>query len=192
MDAKTIARLIFVHTVKQYGILSVVISDRDPKFTCEFWSELMLVLGVKVAVLVSLRAQVDGQSEHQIRTLEGSLHCMVSHHSTNWHSVLPFCEYAHATCVATSSYFSHFEVNTERKPCHSSAIGDTNVNNGNACSFAEKRVQTVTEARTNMIKAQRLVTGEYSDDHAVTMDFASAYFCVSSELPTSPGCLSHQ
>lgn len=80
---------------------------------------------------------------------------MVSHHGTNWHGVLPFVEFAHATCVATSFGFSPFEVGTGRKPHHPSAIGDTSVGNGDAHSFAEKRMEIVTQARASLLEAQR-------------------------------------
>ena len=62
-DAKVLAKLIFLHCFNQYGILSVIISDRDPWFTSVFWSELMRLLRVKVSIIVAHRAQSDGQSE---------------------------------------------------------------------------------------------------------------------------------
>lgn len=53
VDEKETAKLVFVHCVQQYGIPNVIISDRDPKFISQFWSELMSLLGVKIAMTIA-------------------------------------------------------------------------------------------------------------------------------------------
>ena len=40
-DAKSMAREFFVHLVAQFGLPKVLVSDRDPRFTGNFWKSLM-------------------------------------------------------------------------------------------------------------------------------------------------------
>ncbi|GMF40127.1 unnamed protein product [Phytophthora fragariaefolia] len=117
VDAKTTARLFFDHVVRYYSLPVSTVSDRDPKFTSEFWRELMAIMQVKKRMTVSKRAHVDGRSERQIGTLEDSLRCVVSQYGDNWLRMLPTVEYAHATLVSTSTRISPFEVDCGRKPC---------------------------------------------------------------------------
>ena len=56
VDAKESAKLMFVLCFKQYGIPSVIISDRGSRFTSDFWSEWMCLLGVKVSMTAAYRA----------------------------------------------------------------------------------------------------------------------------------------
>jgi hypothetical protein len=116
VDAKQTARLFFDHVVRYYSLPESIVSDRDPRFTSEFWQELMRIMQVKHRMTVSRRAQADGRSERQVRTLEDSLRCVVSHYGDDWARLLPTVEYAHATLVSTSTRVSPFEVDCGRKP----------------------------------------------------------------------------
>lgn len=111
-DAATVAELMFRHCFRQYGFPRVIMSGRDPKFTSEFWTALMELTGIKVSMTVAYRAQADGQSERQIRTLEDSLRCVTSHYGADWFFKLPLVEFAHATLVSASSGYSHFQLDT--------------------------------------------------------------------------------
>ncbi|KAJ0410812.1 hypothetical protein ATCC90586_010135 [Pythium insidiosum] len=51
--------------VKSADAIQSVVSDRDSKFTSEFWQELMRIMQVKHRMTVSRRAQADGRSERQ-------------------------------------------------------------------------------------------------------------------------------
>ncbi|GMF60929.1 unnamed protein product [Phytophthora fragariaefolia] len=89
VDAKTTTRLFFDHIVRYYSLPESTVSDRDPKFTSDFWRELMAIMQAKQRMTVSKRAQADVRSERQIRPLEDSLRCVVSHYSVNWVKILP-------------------------------------------------------------------------------------------------------
>ena len=59
------AKLFFDAVVRHHGLPKVIISDRDPKFTANFWESLMNIMGVKLGMTTAHRAQADGQTEHQ-------------------------------------------------------------------------------------------------------------------------------
>ena len=79
VDAPQVAKLFFDVVVRYHGLPKVIISDRDPKFTSNFWRSLMAVMGTKLSMTTSHRAQADGQTERQNLILEDALRCMVSY-----------------------------------------------------------------------------------------------------------------
>ncbi|ETW00285.1 hypothetical protein H310_07664 [Aphanomyces invadans] len=60
------------------------------------------------------RAQADGATERQNRTLEDSLRCETSYLGTDWADHLATIEYAHQALVQTSTGVSPFELDTGR------------------------------------------------------------------------------
>ena len=48
ISAKQVAKLYWQHVGKIHGIPSVLISDRDPRFTSKFWKELWRLLGTNL------------------------------------------------------------------------------------------------------------------------------------------------
>ena len=44
----------------------------------------MAVIGIKLSMTTSNRAQADGQTERQNLILEDALRCMVSYHGSDW------------------------------------------------------------------------------------------------------------
>ncbi|KAF0714972.1 Aste57867_3621 [Aphanomyces stellatus] len=73
VDAPQTAKEFFEHVVRHHGLPSTIISDRDPKFTSTFWRSLMDIMGIRQAMATAGRAQADGATERQNRTLEDAL-----------------------------------------------------------------------------------------------------------------------
>ncbi|GJP33882.1 hypothetical protein CLOM_g18386 [Closterium sp. NIES-68] len=61
MTARTeeTAQLFVRYIISQHGIPTTLISDRDPKFTCKFWKELMSLLRTKLAMSSAYHPQTD-------------------------------------------------------------------------------------------------------------------------------------
>lgn len=157
--AEDTAKLFFNNVIRYYGIPSTIISDRDPKFTSKFWSALTSLMKIKTAMTTAHRAQADGQTERQNRTLEDSLRCSISYHGNDWNEYLPMIEYAHATLVSSSSKLSPFFVDTGRKPKNPLS----SVDNGEpvtvsrveyASRFVHHRQEVIERARQNLMDAQ--------------------------------------
>ncbi|KAF0775949.1 hypothetical protein AaE_000351 [Aphanomyces astaci] len=92
-----------------------MISDRDPKFTSTFWKSLMEIMDIRQAMNTAGRAQADGATERQNRTLEDALRCQVSYLGQDWVDHLPTIEYAHQGLVQASTGLTPFKVDTGRK-----------------------------------------------------------------------------
>ncbi|MBW0479105.1 hypothetical protein O181_018820 [Austropuccinia psidii MF-1] len=52
------------------AVPKLIISDRDPKFTSEFWTNLYDMLGTKLAFSTAYHPQTDGLDERMIQTIE--------------------------------------------------------------------------------------------------------------------------
>lgn len=48
---------------RRWGLPNIIISDRDPKFTSDFWQRLFTLSGTRLALTTAYHAQADGQSE---------------------------------------------------------------------------------------------------------------------------------
>ena len=70
LTAQHTARVFFDHVVRFFGVPDSVLSDRDPRFTAEFWKALWGILGTRVVLSSAYHPQTDGQTERQNRTIE--------------------------------------------------------------------------------------------------------------------------
>ena len=64
------ALIFWNNIVLQCGVPKVIINDRDPKFTSEFWTNLYEMLGTRLAFSTAYHPQTDGLAERMIQTLE--------------------------------------------------------------------------------------------------------------------------
>ena len=82
--AKEAAQLFFKNVVKYWGLPRFIISDQDPRFTGNFWSELFEILGSKHHFSTSFHPQTYGQTKRVNALLECYLRHYVSAHQKDW------------------------------------------------------------------------------------------------------------
>ena len=68
--AMEVTLLFWNRIMPDVGIPKIIISDRDPKFTSEFWRHLHDMLGTKLASSTAYHPQTDRLAERMIQTLE--------------------------------------------------------------------------------------------------------------------------
>ncbi|MBW0505297.1 hypothetical protein O181_045012 [Austropuccinia psidii MF-1] len=56
--------------ISTFRVPKIIISDREPKFTSEFWTNLYDMLGTKLAFSTAYHPQKDGLAERMIQTME--------------------------------------------------------------------------------------------------------------------------
>ena len=98
--------MFFDSVVRSFGLPKVVIHDRDPRFTSNFWRSLWALMGVRVALSSAHHPQTDGQTERAHRTLEQTLRCVLANRrmaETEWVDVLGVVELAMNSTVAAAT-----------------------------------------------------------------------------------------
>ena len=63
--------------VQLHGVPMSIISDRDSRFTLQFWQSLQKSLGTRLDMSIAYHPQTGGQSERTIQTLEDMLRACV-------------------------------------------------------------------------------------------------------------------
>jgi len=80
--ASTVATTFTKIIQKLHGNPKIIVSDKDPIFTGNFWMELFSCLGTQLAHSSSYHPQSDGKTEIVNKCLEGYLYCFVSDRQT--------------------------------------------------------------------------------------------------------------
>jgi hypothetical protein len=109
--------LLFIDkVVKHHGLPTSVVSDRDPRFTGNFWRTALLQLNTKIKLSTAYHPQTDGQTERMNRVLEEALRSVVSGAQDDWDLHLPFVEFAINNSVSSSTGTTPFLLNRLEAP----------------------------------------------------------------------------
>ena len=133
ISAKQVAKLYWENVGKLHGIPSVLISDRDVRFTSKFWKELWRILGTDIRMGSGFHPQSSGQVEIFNKLLEQTLRCTVHQlgEARNWVDLLPVVEFAVNNSPNRTTGYSAFYLNYGYHPLHPLQLlhspGDSNV-----------------------------------------------------------------
>ena len=94
LNAQGFAALFLKHVICRFGIPSNIVSDRDPRWTSEFWKEVARLVRTEMLLSSSHHPQHDGQTEIVNRQLETMLRAYVAEDRTTWAEWLPLLEHA--------------------------------------------------------------------------------------------------
>ena len=72
-----IVRIYIDEIVRLHGVPASIVSDREPRFTSNFWKAFQKALGTRVNMSTAYHPQTDGQYERTIQTLEDMLRACV-------------------------------------------------------------------------------------------------------------------
>ena len=101
---------------------STIVSDRDPRFTADFFQEVFeqLVIGTRLAFSTANHPQTDGATERVNRQIGDVLRAFVNHRQDNWDMLLPLCEFAinssHHSSVASTPFFLNYGFDPKSPP----------------------------------------------------------------------------
>ncbi|MBW0482157.1 hypothetical protein O181_021872 [Austropuccinia psidii MF-1] len=100
------ALLFWNNIISTYGVPKIIISDSDPKFTSEFWTNLYDMLGNKFAFSTATHPQEDGLAGRMIQTMEDILTRFCAYgmeykdhegYTHDWVTLLPVVQLAYNT-----------------------------------------------------------------------------------------------
>ena len=111
--AVNIADIFMKENFQLHGILKVIISHIDPKFTSNFWKSLFKGLGTKLNFSTTYHPQMDGQTERVNQVLEDML--QVRDYPKKWEDYLHLVEFSYNNHYQDSAKLSPFEILYGRK-----------------------------------------------------------------------------
>ncbi|KAA3477770.1 DNA/RNA polymerases superfamily protein [Gossypium australe] len=95
--------------VRLHRVLISIISDRDPRFTSQFWKKLQEALSTRLQFSTAFHLQTDGQSERVIQILEYMLRCYILEFDGNWEKYLPLVEFTYNNSFQSSIKMALYE-----------------------------------------------------------------------------------
>ncbi|MCO5569514.1 hypothetical protein L7F22_023227 [Adiantum nelumboides] len=112
IKAPHMAQLFISQIFKCYGMPTSIVSDRDPRMTCNFWKGFFQNLGTKLNFSFAYHPQTDGQSEIANSIVLDLLKAYVMEvdQGNQWEKYLPLVKYAYNNTVHTSTGKTPFEV----------------------------------------------------------------------------------
>ncbi|MBW0500567.1 hypothetical protein O181_040282 [Austropuccinia psidii MF-1] len=79
------ALLFWNKIISTCGVPKIIISERDPKFTSEFWTNLYDMLDTKLAFSTAYHPQTDGLSERMIHYMEDIISTLPQGNHPPWY-----------------------------------------------------------------------------------------------------------
>ena len=90
-----ISKIFMKEIFKLHRLPKAIISDRDVKFTSNFWMGLFVDLGTNLNFSTAYHPQTDRQTERVNQVLEDMLHMYVMEKPTKWEDYLHLVEFAY-------------------------------------------------------------------------------------------------
>lgn len=163
VTAEETAQLFFKHVVKHWGLPRDIVSDRDSRFTGNFWTELFRLLGSKLNMSSSFHPQSDGQTERFNSMLEEYLRHFVSANQKDWAKLLDAAQLCFNAQKCSTTNGSPFEICTGQQPLLPYSIdAPQGARVSPAQSFSLEWKQNLELARSYLEKAQKRMK-KYAD-----------------------------
>ena len=88
-------RLYIREIVRLHGVPISIVSDREPRFTTQFWKSFQKAMGTQLSMSTAFHPQTDGQSKRTIQILEDLLRACVLDLKGIWEEHLPLVEFVY-------------------------------------------------------------------------------------------------
>ena len=105
------AERFFDRVYQDWGAPQQIVSDRDSKFTSQFWKCLFKRAKVQLALTAAYHPSADGHAERTNQTTKVALQCLLANQGEHeWESLLPDVEFALNTTKSDATMTSPFEL----------------------------------------------------------------------------------
>ncbi|SCV71302.1 BQ2448_2890 [Microbotryum intermedium] len=127
-NSELVANKYYATIFQLHGTPSAIVSDRNPKFTSQFWQALQAKVGSVLRMSTAAHPKTDGLSKNRIKMVTQTLRIMVSSNPKAWASRLVEAEFALNSSVAVSTSLLAFEATysylPQRWPTDSWSVSD--------------------------------------------------------------------
>ena len=107
--AKQIAEVFCKNIYKLHGFPKVIVSDRDAKFTSNFWKEFCKQIGITLNMSSAYHPQIDGQTKVLNKCLEAYIRSFIIGKQNKWLQWLPLAEWWYNSNYHMSAKMTHFQ-----------------------------------------------------------------------------------
>jgi hypothetical protein len=94
----------------------LILFDRDPNFTSNFWQELFKLQDTKLHLSTAYHPHTNGQTKVVKKCLETDLRCFSSEHKNLWDQWLPLVEWWYNTSYHTTNHMISFKAIYSQNP----------------------------------------------------------------------------
>jgi hypothetical protein len=167
VTAPETAQICFETVVRHHGVPSVIVSDRDVRFTSNFWRALWKQLGTNLAMSTAYHPQTDGQTERANRTLEDYLRGYVNYKQDDWDTHLIAAEIAYNNSINASTGYTPFFLSSGQHPnlpLSAAAQCDRVSTNPTAAELVSNLYDDLEQATANLRQAQQR-QAHYANQH---------------------------
>ncbi|SCZ91774.1 BZ3500_MvSof-1268-A1-R1_Chr5-2g07670 [Microbotryum saponariae] len=81
-DSELVAEKYYATVFRLHGMPSAIVSDRDPKFTSQFWRALQAKIGTVLRMSTAAHPETDGSSKNRIKMVTQTLRIMKEQYTT--------------------------------------------------------------------------------------------------------------
>jgi len=128
-DAETTAEQFFTTIVRTNGAPLEIVSDRDSKFTSNFWRTLWSRMGTSLRMSSARSQSTDGQTERMIAVVEEILRTAINYAQDNWVEQLPAVEFAINNSESSATGMAPLFLETGRHGLMPIDVCNTNIMN---------------------------------------------------------------
>ena len=114
-SVERLAEVYITNIIRLHGVPLSIISDRDARFTSQFWRCVQKALGTRLKFSTAFHPQTDGQTERTIQTLEDMLRSCVMDFGGSWNKKLSLVEFSYNNSHQASLGMAPFEALYGRK-----------------------------------------------------------------------------
>lgn len=176
--AEDVAHLFMKEVCCRKGLPQSIVTDRDPKFTGNFFRELMSLWGTQQNMSTSFHPQTDGNTERVNRVMEDMIRHFIAPDQTNWDRLLPLIEFAINNSYHESIRTTPFMLNYGREPAtplKRLLAEDWRISKRDKVPRAHEFIQQMREAHTKAAQCLRAAQQRqkaYADQKRRDVDFA--------------------
>ena len=143
LTAEVTADLYVQQVFRVQGVPSVLLSDRDSKFTSVFWERLFELLGTRLTYSASYHHQTNGQVEKLNETLANFIRAHCLERSSDWHRHIAVFEFAYNSAKhSTTGVEPFFVVYGDLPPAPIRMLNQHKVRSASATKLADLLTNT--------------------------------------------------
>jgi hypothetical protein len=151
MTAKELSWKYLREVVRLHGLPSSIVSDRDSKFTSQWWKELHRT---------SFHPQTDGQTERMNKNIGQILRASIRSDQKDWIDKLDLTEFAINSSVSATSRYAPFELNRGYMPSKMKEFRSNKTTARGIKEFATQALHNLAEAHDAIIETRVFQTNQ--------------------------------